>query len=251
MLDRVEYQDPLTMHLTLTRECNLSCSYCQPNTHMPCGELSTHEWKRQVDRLTEAHGRLSMIVKGGEPMVRDDYFDILSHIKTNGHEVSLITNGTLITDADTARRLESCVDHMEICLDGISPETTDPLKGEGVFDRILAGIHHVRQTRIQLGLSFVILEDNKTILWEPLEEFMKENVSENTPVRIDNRLNFPVNLDRDPEDYFDFLRAGDKLACHGRLGKSTSGEAYEMDAGGCMHPYSPTGPGQRDQVKPL
>ncbi|MCG8618433.1 MAG: radical SAM protein [Desulfobacterales bacterium] len=251
MLDRVDnHQNPKVIHLMLTRACNLSCIYCHPDRNA-CGELSASEWKQLIDRLTETYGRLTLLVKGGEPMLRKDLMEILRHIKSKGHKIFLITNGTLILNEKTARRLETCVDHVEICLDGISPETTDPVKGEGVFERAMTGIKFLHQTRVKLGLSFVIQKENKSILWEPLEDFMKEHLSDTTPVRIDNRLNSPVNFDRGAEDLFDFLRAGDKLACHGRLGKTNSGEAFEIDADGCFHPYAAADQDHRHEVKTL
>ena len=250
MLDRVDYNPQLqAVHLVLTRACNLSCCYCQK--HQGGGELSTAEWKCLIDRLSETHDSLSIIVKGGEPMLREDLMEILSHIKSKGHTVFLITNGTLIRNQQTARCLENYVDHVEISLDGISPESTDSVKGEGAFERMMTDIGYLRHTRIKLGLSFVILEKNSTILWEPLEDFMKEHVGGDTPIRIDNRMSFPVNFDRGSEDFFDFLRTGDELTCHGRLGKTTPGGEVEIDADGCMHPCTPMQPDQRSQVKTL
>ncbi len=251
MLERIETQKnlPRTIHLTLTRECNIACTYCKPDTDQPCRELTTAEWKELIDQLTDQYGRVCMIVKGGEPLVRTDFFDIISHIKSKGHYVSLVTNGTLIADEAMARKLENYVDHMEVSLDGVSPATTDRLKGDGVFDRIMTGLNLVRQTRVKLGLSFVILEENQHILWETLEEFMKKHVGEETAIRIDNRMSFPVGMSQEPGDFFDFLRAADKLACHGRMGNKSSVTELEIDAGGCLHPYA--SPEQSQNAKAL
>ncbi|MCG8637637.1 MAG: radical SAM protein [Desulfobacterales bacterium] len=247
MLERIESQKKLTqtIHLTLTRECNIACTYCKPETDEPCRELSTSEWKEMVDQLTDEYGPSCIIVKGGEPLIREDFFDIISHIKSKGHIISLVTNGTMITDETMARKLENYVDHMEVSLDGVSPETTDCLKGEGVFDRIMTGVDLVRQTRVQLGLSFVILEENQHILWDNLEVFMKERVGEETAIRIDNRMSFPVDYSRESGDYFDFLRAADKLACHGRIGDTSSATALEIDPGGHLHTLSSSGQGTK------
>ncbi|HCY84866.1 MAG TPA: hypothetical protein DHV36_06995 [Desulfobacteraceae bacterium] len=81
-------------------------------------------------------------------------------------------------------------------------------------------------TIIKFQKTSVIQEENKTILWEPLEDFMKEHSGKTPPVGNENPLNSPVNFDRGARDAFDFLRAGDKLACHGGLGKSTNGSFH-------------------------
>lgn len=230
-----------TIHLTLTRQCNMSCSYCTCDTGMPQNveNMSTKEWIEVVDQVTDAYGPAVIIVKGGEPMLRPDFFEILSHIKAKGHFIFLITNGLLIQTAATAMQLAQYVDQMEISLDGISPETTDPIKGQGMFDRIMTAVGLVRQAGIKLGLSFVVLEDNRSILWEGLESFLNAQGGNTPAVRIDDRINFPAGQQNGQGDFFDFLRQSEKLACHGRLGHNPASFELEIDARGYLHPGFP------------
>ena len=247
MLERIDSpeNETRTVHLTLTCNCNMRCTYCVSQTGPAEGhDLTTSEWIGIIDEITESYGPVSIIVKGGEPMLREDFFQLLDHIKTRGHHITLITNAILIKDAHTARKLEQYVDQMEISLDGISEETTAPIKGQGMFDRIMNGIAQVRKTRIKLGLSFVILEQNQSILWTPLEAFLKEIGEEGIAVRIDNRLTFPVSLRCRQGDFFDFLRNTDKLACHGQRGRHPVKGELEVDASGMLHPFCPAAPGQ-------
>lgn len=230
---------PFTIHLTLTRQCNLDCLYCTSDPFYSHGELSTQEWFDSINQITADYGRVSMVIKGGEPMVRDDFFDILGHVKSQGHTISLVTNGTFIHDMNTAKQLEKYVDNIEISLDGVSPETTDAIKGKGMFKRIMDGVKRVRQTRMKLGLSFVVLPENQGILGIALDDFMQTHAGEDTDIRIDNRISFPVPPKENSWDLFDFLREKNKLACHGRLGVSSSSSGLEIDALGFIHPYSP------------
>ena len=228
-----------TIHLTLTRHCNMNCSYCFSETEYTSAadELTTRDWIGIIDDVTDTYGPVTIVVKGGEPMLRKDFFDILKHIKSKGHVITLVTNGVMIKDEPTARRLEDYVDQMEISLDGISPETTDPVKGEGRFNEIMAGVEQVKKTRIKLGLSFVILEENKNILLNSLEQFLREPGNQGIAMRIDDRISFPVTLRDGRGDFFDFLRNTDKLACHGRLGRNPAAIELEVDASGMLHPF--------------
>lgn len=244
MLERIETQTtfPQTIHLTLTRECNIDCKYCKSDTEQACPELTTVQWFDLIDGLTEKYGRVCMIVKGGEPLVREDFFDIVSYIKSKGHYVSLVTNGTLISDMNMAQRLESYVDHMEISLDGIAPETTDVRKDQDVFDRIMTGIDLVHHTGIELGVSFMILDEPRDLLWKPLEDFIKTYTDDGVAIRNDNTVNFPVDLGWEPNDFCDFLRSADKQARQGKAGSESSATELEIDPGGFLHPYSPVAP---------
>ncbi len=243
MSERIDSQDTntRTIHLTLTRHCNMSCTYCfsQAECTNTEHELSTIEWMDIIDQVTDKYGQVSIIVKGGEPMVRKDFFDILSHIKSKGHFITLVTNGILIETKETAGLLERYVDQMEISLDGTSAATTDPIKGEGMFDRIMGGIDLIQKTRIKLGLSFVILEQNQQILWDELEGFVKTVDGAPMAVRVDDRVSFPVEARTGKGDFFDFLRNTDKMACHGRLGRDAASTHLEVDASGLLHPYCP------------
>ena len=249
MLERIDSPDTdtRTIHLTLTCKCNMKCTYCVSKADLAEDhELTTREWTDIIDQLTESYGPVPFIVKGGEPMLRDDFFPLLSHIKSRGHHITLITNAVLIRDEKTARELAQYVDQMEVSLDGISEETTAPIKGEGMFQAIMNGVAQVRKTRIKLGLSFVILEQNQSILWSPLEAFLREIGEDTVAVRIDNRLTFPVSLRCRQGDFFDFLRNTDKLACHGQRGRHPARGELEVDAAGMLHPFCPAASGQRE-----
>ena len=172
-------------------------------------------------------------------MLRPDLFEILGHIKSKGHFITLVTNGILIESQETARLLARYVDQMEISLDGVCAKTTDAIKGEGMFNRIMGGIDRVQKTRIKLGLSFVILEQNQQILWDELEGFVESRGKTPMAVRIDNRISFPVEAREGQGDFFDFLRNTEKMACHGRLGRDAASTHLEVDASGLLHPYCP------------
>ena len=51
-----------------------------------------------IDEITEA-GCLSLLITGGEPLLRHDFSEIYRHAKKSGLLVTVFTNGTLITPA--------------------------------------------------------------------------------------------------------------------------------------------------------
>ena len=84
----------------LIRRCNLSCIHCYSlscDIDFP-GELSTDEVFAVMDDL-KAFGVPVLILSGGEPLLRQDIFEISARAKAMGFYVGLSTNGTLIDRA--------------------------------------------------------------------------------------------------------------------------------------------------------
>ena len=96
-------------------------------------ELSTAEAKAVLDELQ----RLQVFyinIGGGEPMIRKDFFELVTYAVDHGIGVKFSTNGTYL-DAAAARRL-AAMDYMDvqISLDGATAAINDPVRGVGSYD---------------------------------------------------------------------------------------------------------------------
>ena len=82
-------------------------------------ELGTAEWKEVVDRCAD-EGVVDLLFTGGEPMSRQDIFDLLSHARRKCPEMRLeiYTNGSLVTEA-ILRRLKRLKVHLSTSLPGL------------------------------------------------------------------------------------------------------------------------------------
>lgn len=132
--------DWLTVNLTL--RCNLACVMCTTCYDSP--ELSLSEVLGLVDQAS-AWGVRVFNPLGGEAFVRKDLEDILAHAVKRRMFVTLTTNGTLVTAARAARIAQLPPEqlHINVSVDGLR-ETHDRVRGEGNFDRMLAGYRHFR-----------------------------------------------------------------------------------------------------------
>jgi len=93
----------------VTSRCNLKCEHCHARGGETDGhdELTTEEGKTKViDALAEVSDFKSLIFSGGEPLVREDIFELIAHAKARGFYPILATNATLITE-EVARRLKA------------------------------------------------------------------------------------------------------------------------------------------------
>jgi len=147
----------------LTNRCNLACSHCYINAGPGAkrnDELSTREAKNLIDDLAEM-GTPLILLSGGEPLVRDDFWVLAGYIKEKGMKSALSTNGTLI-DLETAQRLrETGVEYVGISLDGATAETHDRLRNrKGSFEAALSAIRHCDAIGLPCGVRITVSKDN-------------------------------------------------------------------------------------------
>jgi radical SAM protein with 4Fe4S-binding SPASM domain len=95
---------PETVHLAITARCNLSCPGCYVPRFGTEPELTTAELCGLIDQWAQMCV-FQLAVGGGEPLLREDLFDVLAYAREQGIVPNLTTNGTLLT-SDVVRCLE-------------------------------------------------------------------------------------------------------------------------------------------------
>lgn len=104
--------------LHITSSCNLHCKDCYNNNRcsMPeCGDLEAERIFSLLDELNTKSVKNRFIrldILGGEPLLRKDFFDIVSYAKSKAKikKVQVFTNGTLIDDSVALKMKEAGVD---------------------------------------------------------------------------------------------------------------------------------------------
>ncbi len=146
----------------LTRTCNLRCRHCYTTSaDVPFpGELSHAEAMGVLDDLS-AFGIPALILSGGEPLSRFDFFELAERARTlNFRHLSLSTNGTKLTGENADRVAALGFDYVGISLDGVG-KTNDWFRGmDGAFDQALAGVRACKARGVKVGLRFTLTEDN-------------------------------------------------------------------------------------------
>ncbi len=148
----------------LTRACNLSCRHCRANaiTELDSNELSTTEAEHLIDQLRE-YGKPILILTGGEPLLREDIYDIARYGTDKGLRVVFATNGTLVTP-DVARRLKDAgIKRISISIDGSDAGTHDDFRREpGSFDSSLKAIQYIKDAGIGYQINSTVTKRNIT-----------------------------------------------------------------------------------------
>jgi radical SAM protein with 4Fe4S-binding SPASM domain len=149
----------------ITERCNLRCRHCyQEDYNTP--ELSLDELLSIIEQFKELLGRLReetaprplrghINVTGGEPFVREDFFDLLRAFADNHQEFSyaILSNGTLI-DSSVARRLRDLKpEFVQVSIEG-SPTTNDEVRGHEAFERTCRALENLAKEKVPATISF-------------------------------------------------------------------------------------------------
>jgi radical SAM protein with 4Fe4S-binding SPASM domain len=143
------------------RRCNLHCVHCYSDSFNRefGGELSTAEGRALLDDLADFDVP-TVLLSGGEPLLRPDLFELIEHGRSRGLRITLSTNGTLITPEVAGRIRALGVSYVGISLDGIGA-TNDRFRGHrGAFDKAMAGFRACREAGQRAGLRMTLTRRN-------------------------------------------------------------------------------------------
>ncbi|NIA15756.1 MAG: 12,18-didecarboxysiroheme deacetylase [Nitrospiraceae bacterium] len=144
-----------------TRSCNLKCVHCYSQSQRKKyeGEMTTEEGLRLLDSLAD-FGAPVVLFSGGEPLMREDLFELIRHARKVGLRAVISTNGTLIKPEVAERLKDFDLSYVGVSLDG-TEDVNDHFRGvEGAFARAMSGIRACLNAKLKVGLRFTINRRN-------------------------------------------------------------------------------------------
>lgn len=148
---------PYYVSWELTHRCDARCHFCYAAAGPEAdagGELTTGEALSVIDRLAEAGGLL-LAFSGGEPLLRDDWRQLIRY--AIGHEllVTVITNGWHVGPQEAADLRQLGVESVTVSLDSHRPEVHDELRQlPGLHARALEAIRHLVAESVRVVVNF-------------------------------------------------------------------------------------------------
>ena len=150
-----------------TIKCNLTCAHCRrlESDEAAFKDLTTAQAKDLIAQLAELGSAQPMmpvlVFSGGEPLCRDDLFELIGRAKAAGIIPALATNGTLIDAAAAGQIRDSGIVRVAVSLDGATAEVHDKLRQlEGSFERALQGIKHLREKEMSVQINITLTKHN-------------------------------------------------------------------------------------------
>lgn len=166
MIHKMPRRCPADGTFELTVRCNLHCKMClfrhddSENQRIMEEELTAEQWIDMSEQAAEA-GTVSLLITGGEPMIRSDFSEIWKGIYQKGFLMTLYTNATLVTD-EIMQTLEKYPPHkIGVTIYGASPEIYEKVCGNGdAFQRAIEGMHHLQRLPSKMEFRTTIIKDN-------------------------------------------------------------------------------------------
>jgi radical SAM protein with 4Fe4S-binding SPASM domain len=209
---------PLTIHLDPTFRCNSRCIFCYDSSGDTRGgdEMTLAELRDVIDQC-KAMDVVEITFGGGEPFIREDFVDMVKHVKKQNLRFFVLSNGTLITEKaakDLARIMDPRFDHVQVSLDGPCPEIHDRQRGvDGTFAKAMRGIGNLQRAGITPVVNTVLTRINYTHIPEMIPFLIDRGIQVFRVLRLhplgrchDLRLYEQLRLNpEETESIFEFL----------------------------------------------
>ena len=142
---------------------------CAASTAAPPSELeieghpdfSFEEAKRILDQI-HAYANPVMVLSGGEPLLRDDVFDIARYGTSLGLRMCIATNGSLVTREVCQEMKDSGIKMVSMSLDGATAAVHDDFRNQpGAYDGVMNAIELFKEYEIDFLINSSFTKRNK------------------------------------------------------------------------------------------
>ena len=146
---------PVAMTFAVTYKCQCNCVHCSAGKHAKIGvpELTTKEAKRVIDESLNL-GISILAFTGGEPLLREDIFELIQYVDKRKAVPILFTNGQFLTEENADKLANAGLYSLFVSIDSPFPEEHDKLRGmPGLFEIAMKGIERMRAKGVFVGFS--------------------------------------------------------------------------------------------------
>ncbi|OPX76785.1 MAG: pyrroloquinoline quinone biosynthesis protein PqqE [Methanosaeta sp. PtaB.Bin018] len=146
---------PQTVSIEVTRQCKAKCGHCLIKEGE--GELSHDEILRVIDEALEM-GACIITFTEGDPLLREDIFELVRHVDSEKAVVNLFTPGLEMTVEKAVKLREAGLYNLIVGVYSTSPEVHDGVRGvAGAFDKAIDAIKIALNTGLMVTMSCHVL----------------------------------------------------------------------------------------------
>ena len=160
---------PFLVIWELTQACDLACVHCRACAiaNRNPNELTTAEGFRLLEEI-RSFGDPLMVFTGGDPLKRDDVFELLKKSTSLGLRTTITPSATPLLTQAAIDEFQRCgVARMAISLDGPDAASHDGFRRvDGSFERSLAALRYARGRGLQTQINTTVTRHNVARLSE-------------------------------------------------------------------------------------
>jgi MoaA/NifB/PqqE/SkfB family radical SAM enzyme len=182
---------PQTVSIEVTRACGCSCDHCIIKEGE--GELGTEEIKRVVDEALDLGASIITFTEG-DPLLREDIFDLIRHVDPERAVVNIFTPGLEMTPEKAKKLKEAGLYNILIGVYSTDPIVHDQIRGvPGAHEKAVEAIKMALDAGLLVTMSVHIKGDRVSDIFY-LYEFAKDlgvhefSIWEGVPKSAEERL---------------------------------------------------------------
>lgn len=161
-------------------DCNLRCAYCvaKSSPDAPRRAIGLANVERLVDEAVDL-GFCEIFLTGGEPFILPDIYAMIAY-SSQRVKTSVLTNAMLF-NASRLDRLAAVASErltVQVSLDGARPEQHDAYRGQGTWEKTVAGLNLLLERGLHLRISTTETPANRDHLGEICELHRSLRISE-------------------------------------------------------------------------
>lgn len=158
-------QTPYFVCWETTKACLLACRHCRARAiRRPLqGELDHSQGLELIDQLLEFDEPFpALLMTGGDPLMREDFFDLVEHAKSRGLYVAVAASVTpKLNEASITRMKGMGVDIISVSLDGATPATHDRLRGvPGTWEATFQALRTAKEVGLRAQVNTTVMRSN-------------------------------------------------------------------------------------------
>lgn len=150
-----------------TLRCNAKCKHCGSRAGEKNdlkNELTTEEIKCTLQSISERYDAREILINvtGGEPLLRQDLFDVMEFANNLGYYWGMTTNGILINDEIIEKMKQTRMSTISISLDGLERSHDEFRQVKGSYKKIIENIKKLNKANFlnYLQITTVVNKSN-------------------------------------------------------------------------------------------
>ncbi|MFX1495631.1 MAG: radical SAM/SPASM domain-containing protein [Promethearchaeota archaeon] len=146
---------PIALTFAVTYRCQCKCVHCSAADHIrkDIKELTTKEAKKLIDDAQKL-GVTIIAFTGGEPLLREDIYELIAHVNQKKAMPIMFTNGLCLTDENVEKLADAGLYSLFVSIDSPNPEEHDKLRRmPGLFNTAVAGLKKAKSKGMLVSLS--------------------------------------------------------------------------------------------------
>lgn len=146
---------PVEVMIEVESRCNFQCSFCFNRISFAAHgfgkqRLETSYIKEIIDNIKKANVS-TVRFTGGEPMLRDDFFELIQYAKLKGLEVRLNTNGSLIESYAMVKEMVKYLDYVLFAMHAYNSREEEKITGfKNSFQKKIRAMRWFKEAGIKI-----------------------------------------------------------------------------------------------------